>query len=325
MTKTKTGLLSPPASAPSSHKISGKTSGKITDDRSRQTQGMLLMVGGMAILPMLDACAKWLGQTMPATEVSAGRFLVQMTLLLPFLYALGYRLSWRSFSLTEAARGFCLAIATWLFFVALKSLPMAEAISIFFIEPLLLTIMAALFLGERIRIRRISAIIVGFCGAVIVIQPSFDIFGWPTLLPLGTAFFFALYMIITRIVAQVTHPIESQISMSAFALLVVILLALFNQQIGLETQNWHMPTITEFLVILLLGAVATTGHIMVVFALQRADAGLLAPFQYLEVVAASILGYFIFHDVPKDTTIIGVSIIIASGLYLIHRERQANA
>ena len=290
----------------------------------RQTQGMLLMVAGMAILPMLDACAKWLGQTLPATQVSAGRFIVQMALLLPVLYALGYRLSARSFSFAQAARGFCLAIATWLFFVALKSLPMAEAISIFFIEPMILTILAALFLGERIRFRRIAAIILGFCGAIIVIQPSFDIFGWPALLPLGTAFFFALYMLITRAVAQDNQPIELQISMSVYALITVIILALFNQQIGLETQSWQMPNLFEFLVMLLLGAVATTGHLMVVFALQRADAGLLAPFQYLEVVTASLLGYLIFQDVPQNTTIIGVTIIIGAGLYLIHRERQVS-
>ena len=290
----------------------------------KQTQGILLMVAGMAVLPMLDACAKWLGQTLPATQVSAGRFILQMGLLLPFLYALGYRVTRRSFSFAQAARGFCLAIATWLFFVALKSLPMAEAISIFFIEPMVLTILAALFLGERIRFRRIAAIVFGFCGAIIVIQPSFDIFGWPALLPLGTAFFFALYMLITRAVAQDNQPIELQISMSVYALLTVIILALFNQQIGLETQDWRMLNLTEFLVMLLLGAVATTGHLMVVFALQRADAGLLAPFQYLEVVTASFLGYLIFQDVPQDTTIAGVTIIICAGLYLIHRERQSS-
>ena len=290
----------------------------------KQTQGILLMVAGMVILPALDACAKWLGQTLPATQVSAGRFILQMALLLPFLYALGYRVTRRSFSLAQAARGFCLAIATWLFFVALKSLPMAEAISIFFIEPMILTILAALFLGERIRFRRITAIIFGFCGAIIVIQPSFDIFGWPALLPLGTAFFFALYMLITRAVAQDSQPIELQISMSVYALLTVIILALFNQQIGLETQEWRMLTLSEFLVMLLLGVVATTGHLLVVFALQRADAGLLAPFQYLEVVTASFLGYLIFQDVPQDTTIAGVTIIICAGLYLIHRERQSS-
>ena len=287
------------------------------------TQGMLLMVGGMAILPMLDACAKWLGQSLPASEVSAGRFLIQMSLLTPLFYLMGYRLRLASFSLYEAARGFCLAMATWLFFVALKSLPMAEAISIFFIEPMILTILAALILGERIRIRRIIAIITGFMGAVIVIQPSFDIFGWPALLPLGTAFFFALYMIITRVVAQAKHPIEAQISMSFFALITIFILAGINDYTAMEAGGWRMPTALECGVLCILGLVATTGHLMVVFALQRADAGLLAPFQYLEVVTASLLGYLIFGDIPSQTTIFGVTIIIGSGLYLIHRERLA--
>ena len=290
-----------------------------------QTRGMLLMVCAMIILPMLDASAKWLGQTLPATEVSAGRFIIQMSLLAPLYYAMGQKIRMTSFSTSEAARGFCLAIATWLFFVALKTLPMAEAISIFFIEPMILTILAALLLGERIRARRITAVIVGFIGAIIVIQPSFDIFGWPALLPLGTAFFFALYMIITRVVAQAKHPIESQVSMSAFALLTILILAAFNDFTGLESRSWRLPDLTEFGVLLTLGFFATSGHLMVVFALQRADAGLLAPFQYLEVVTASLLGYVIFQDIPKNTTILGVSIIIGSGLYLIHRERQTAA
>ena len=290
-----------------------------------QTRGMLLMVCAMIILPMLDASAKWLGQTLPATEVSAGRFIIQMSLLAPLYYVMGQKIRLTSFSGSEAARGFCLAIATWLFFVALKTLPMAEAISIFFIEPMILTILAALLLGERIRARRITAVIVGFIGAIIVIQPSFDIFGWPALLPLGTAFFFALYMIITRVVAQAKHPIESQVSMSAFALLTILILAALNDFTGLESRSWRLPDLTEFCVLLTLGFFATSGHLMVVFALQRADAGLLAPFQYLEVVTASLLGYVIFQDIPKNTTILGVSIIIGSGLYLIHRERQTAA
>ena len=282
------------------------------------------MVCGMAILPALDACAKWLGQTLPASQVSAGRFLIQMSLLLPLLWYLGYRITKHSFSRGEAARGFCLAMATWLFFLALKSLPMAEAISIFFIEPMVLTLLAWVILGEQIRIRRISAIIVGFAGAIIVIQPSFDIFGWPALLPLGTAFFFALYMIITRVIAQKKHPVESQISMSAYALITIVILAMLNSVTGIETLSWRIPTMTEAGIMILLGLVATTGHLMVVFALQRADAGLLAPFQYLEVVTASLLGYAIFGDIPSNTTIAGVTIIIGSGLYLISRERKAS-
>lgn len=288
------------------------------------TAGMLLMIAGMAILPGLDACAKWLGQTLPASQVSAGRFLIQMGLLTPILYVMGRRLYWHLFSASELARGILLALATWLFFLALKSLPMAEAISIFFVEPMILTLLAAVMLGEKIRRRRITAIIIGFCGAIIVIQPSFDLFGWPALLPLGTAFTFALYMIITRKVAQQKHPVEAQIAMSFYALLTITILSLFNQATGIEATLWRLPNQTEILVIILLGTIATAGHLMVVFALQRADAGMLAPFQYLEVVVASLLGFLIFGDVPKTSTIFGVAIIIGSGLYLIHRERLAD-
>ena len=286
--------------------------------------GIFLMIAAMLLLPGLDACAKWLGMHMPASEISAARFGMQMILLLPALLFMGLRLSWASFSTYEAARGICLAVATWLFFISLKTLPMAEAISIFFVEPMILTLLGALLLKELIRIRRILAILVGFLGALIVIQPSFEIFGWPALLPLGAAFTFAIYMIITRIVAQAKHPIEAQFSMSFFALLTVLSLAIINQIIGFETMAWRMPNLTEAGVIILLGLIATTGHLMIVFALRYADAGLLAPFQYAEILNAAFLGYLIFGDIPKDTTFLGASLIIGSGLYLIHRERLAN-
>lgn len=286
--------------------------------------GIFLMIAAMLLLPGLDACAKWLGMRMPASEISAARFGMQIILLLPALLFMGLRLNWASFSKYEAARGICLAVATWLFFISLKTLPMAEAISIFFVEPMILTLLGALLLKELIRIRRILAILVGFLGALIVIQPSFEIFGWPALLPLGAAFTFAIYMIITRIVAQAKHPIEAQFSMSFFALLTVLSLAIINQIIGFETMAWRMPNLTETGVIILLGLIATTGHLMIVFALRYADAGLLAPFQYAEILNAAFLGYLIFGDIPKDTTFLGASLIIGSGLYLIHRERLAN-
>ena len=286
--------------------------------------GIFLMIAAMLLLPGLDACAKWLGMRMQASEISAARFGMQMILLLPALLLMGLKLRLSSFSKYEAARGICLAVATWLFFISLKTLPMAEAISIFFVEPMILTLLGALLLKELIRIRRILAILVGFLGALIVIQPSFEIFGWPALLPLGAAFTFAIYMIITRIVAQAKHPIEAQFSMSFFALLTVLGLALINQILGFEASSWRVPNLTEFGVIALLGIIATTGHLMIVFALRYADAGLLAPFQYAEILNAAFLGYLIFGDIPKDTTFLGASLIIGSGLYLIHRERLAN-
>ena len=287
--------------------------------------GIILMVSAMLLLPGLDACAKWLGAGLPASQVSAARFTMQMLLLLPLLYIWRLTPQRSSFSVAQIIRGVCLALATWLFFISLKTLPMAEAIAIFFVEPMILTIFGALFLGEVIRIRRIIAVLFGFVGALIVIQPSFALFGWPALLPLGTAIVFALYMIVTRKVAQNTHPIEAQFAMSFYAVATIFVLSGLNHLTGLESAGWRWPNMTELGVIILLGVIATTGHVMIVFALQKADAGLLAPFQYMEILGATLLGYLIFGDIPKDTTIIGASIIIGSGLYLIHRERRAGA
>ena len=108
----------------------------------------------------------------------------------------------------QFARGVLLAIATVCFFAALQHLPLAEAITIYFVQPLILTAISALFLGEKLRLRRITAIAIGLVGVIIILQPSLIIFGWPALLPLITAIAMACYVALTRRLAGQVHPIK---------------------------------------------------------------------------------------------------------------------
>ncbi len=170
---------------------------------------MALMIIAMLVVPTMDAIAKWLSASVSAGQVVWYRFAFQTLLLLPFFLAARGRFILGDMPV-HAARGGLMVFGTVVFFTALKHMPIADAIAIFFVEPLILTLMAALVLGEKIGWRRLTAVIVGFVGALIVIRPNFEAFGWPALLPLAAATTFSVYLIITRTLSQREDPIPMQ-------------------------------------------------------------------------------------------------------------------
>jgi len=285
--------------------------------------GILQLCFAMLLVPVLDVFAKLLGQSLNPVEVTLMRFLMQIMLMAPLvIWARLWHIPDGTFWL-QFARGVLLAIATACFFGALQHLPMAEAISIYFAQPLILTTISALFLGEVIRQRRIIAIIIGLVGVLVILQPSLVIFGWPALLPLATACAMAGYVAITRRLAGIAHPYQMQFMVGLTASFVLGCTLVVGEGLGVESLAFIMPNAIEFQWIIYMGLVATVGHIFIVWATTNAPASVLAPFQYLEIVSTVILGYAVFGDIPAPSTVLGVFIIIASGVYLFHRERVA--
>lgn len=280
-----------------------------------------MMIIAMLILPGIDAIAKWLSASIPSGQVTWSRFFFQILLMYPlFLRTQGKWLT--STMLLHAARGGLIAFATLLFFSGLKYLPIADAISIFFIEPLLVTLLSAVLLGESVGWRRLSAIAIGFVGALIIIRPAFETFGWPVLLPAGTALCFSFYIILTRTLVRSEHPVRLQFFTGVFGCLImsVALVCGAFTDIGVLQSVWPEPS--HWILLAGLGLIATVGHFLVVHAFRRAPVGVLAPFQYVEIVGATILGLLIFDDFPDLTTWLGVAIIAASGIYVFHRESK---
>ena len=271
--------------------------------QSNHALGALQLCAGMLIIPFLDVFAKLLGVTHGPFEITFWRFFMQTVLMLPFVVMLRLWSVPAGTLVLQAVRGLLLASATVFFFAALQHLPMAEAIAIFFVQPMILTLLSVVLLGEKLRARRISAILVGLAGTIIIVQPSVLIFGWAAVLPLGSALSMALYMVLTRRLSNDVNPYQMQFLGSVAAMA-----ALTWQETG-----WVIG----------MGIAATLGHAFIVLAAGKAPANLLAPFQYVEIIGATILGYLVFGDIPANSTVLGVGIIIASGLYLFHRERVA--
>jgi len=282
---------------------------------------MAMMITAMLMLPGLDAIAKWLSGSVSSGQVTWSRFFFQIIFMTPLL--LRTRGPWFSpVLLLHGARGFLIAAATLLFFSGLKYLPIADAISIFFIEPLLVTLLSAVFLGESIGWRRISAISIGFIGALIIIRPTFSEVGWPVMFPVGTAFCFSFYILLTRKLVKTEDPIRLQFFAGIFGFLVMTAALYFGTSNNVEILTAIWPTKFEWMLLFGLGLIATIGHLLVVHAFRRAPVGVLAPFQYVEIIGATLLGLLIFDDFPDAVTWLGISIIVGSGIYVFHRESR---
>lgn len=278
------------------------------------------MALAMLMIPAIDVFAKLLGQTMSPGQVVWFRFFVQSLLITPIILYLG---EWRVSPGTvkvQIARGVLIAAATLFFFAALNYLSIAAAIAIFFIEPMILTILSVIFLGETIRMRRIFAILAGFVGALIVIRPSFAAVGLPALLPLATAVCFAFYVMLTRTLTERVNPFQMQWMVGLSALTVMSLALVLGEFSGIDVFRASLPEGIEIAWVFSLGLIATVGHLMLVLAVRDAPTSLLAPFQYLEIIGATVFGYLVFDNIPDLETILGVAVIVASGLYLFHRE-----
>lgn len=287
-------------------------------------QGVILIVAAMLILPSIDAIAKGLSGSISAGEVAWVRHVLQTLFLLPFVLRDG---SWRvgPHFWSHVARGVLMATVTVVFFAALIVMPLADAISIFFLSPLILTLLSAVFLGERVGWRRISAICVGLAGSLVVIRPSYTAFGATALLPIAAAFGFALYMLLTRKLARggsVADAIGMQFYVGVFGGLALTPVLIIGPATGIPALAVAMPSGIEWGMLLLLGVIATGGHILVVLAARRIGAAQIAPFQYLEIVGATTLGFVFFGDFPDPLTWLGIAIIVSAGLYVYFRERR---
>jgi drug/metabolite transporter (DMT)-like permease len=288
--------------------------------------GVLLMGAGAMIAPGIDVFAKLVPHEIPVAQVTAARFIMQSSLLLPIAAYLAvlHRPDRREIAM-HLLRASLIMVATGLFFTALRAMPIADAIAVFFVEPFMLTLLGAWILKETVGPRRIIACVVGFIGALFVIQPSFANTGPVALLPLGTAACFAVYMILTRQMAQKMHPLAMQSYTALAAVAISVPILFLANGSGIEGLDPAWPSAFAIQMMIGGGVMATAAHLLISFAMAQAPASTLAPLQYLEIVTATIFGFLIFNDVPTPSTLLGVSIIISSGLYVLARERKANA
>lgn len=277
----------------------------------------------MLMVPVMDIIAKYLSADLPPLEVTFGRFFFQFLICLVLALVTGRITRLRGQQpVINYLRGIFLAAASLCFFTAVKFMSVATAISIFFVEPMVLTILAALILKEQVGIRRIGAILVGLLGAIIILRPNLAEIGLVSLLPVATAFLFSFYLLLNRLYPVTDGLLTIQFSAGLSGSLLLGGALLIGNLAGLDGVAFVMPTANQGGLLALIGLISFAAHGLVVAAFQRGTASLLAPLQYIEIVSATLFGYLVFADFPDGPTWVGIALIIGSGLYIAHRERK---
>ncbi|MCQ0987327.1 DMT family transporter [Jiella marina] len=294
---------------------------------SEMLRGIAIMVLAAGVIPLLDVCGKMLvtDHDISPGEVALSRQFLQTVMILPVILAtegvVGLRTTRPGLNML---RGLLLSVAAVAFFGALRFMPLADAVAVFMVEPLIVTVLSAVFLKETIGFRRIAAVCVGFVGAIIIIRPSYAVFGAASLLPLFTALLVAAYFILSRKVSRGTSPSAMMVHAGAAGTVALVIAMAIGHPLGMEELRFTWPDSgATWVLILLAGGIGTLGHLFFVMAYRLAPASVLAPFGYLEIVSAIGFGYLFFGDLPDMLKFVGIAIIVGSGLFVYLRERRA--
>lgn len=278
-----------------------------------------LMVVALVFFSALDASAKYLTTRtgLPVTEIVWARFIGQFLLLLVFVPLLGFMSVGRLFMTSrlglQLLRSLLMVATTAFNFMALRYLRLDQTITIVFLAPLVVALLAGPLLGEWVGWRRFLAIIVGFAGVLVVVHPGVATLHFAIAYSFMAMLAYALFMLLTRYMAHFDPPLVT-LFYSMFAG------ALFGAPFAIH--DWVTPPdALSWVLLVLLGVLGGAGHYLFIHAYRLAPASVIAPFLYLQLLTMVAFGYAVFGDVPDAWTLAGSAIIVASGVYLFHRER----
>ncbi|MEH6445960.1 MAG: DMT family transporter, partial [Oceanospirillaceae bacterium] len=197
----------------------------------------------------------------------------------------------------------------------------ANAIALFFVEPLLLMLLSSIILKEKSSPLRYLLAFIGLVGAMVVIRPNWELYGWPAILPICCALCFAIYLLIIRSTRSQVSTTQAQAYISLAGTVILGAVLYLGQGFDIPVLKWNSIESSNYSLILLLGFFATLTHWLMGKAFTLNQANILAPFRYLEIISATALGYLIFNDIPDLMTWLGTAIILSSGLMLMRLQR----
>lgn len=274
--------------------------------------GIAWMLATMFWFVTLDSTAKYLMQSYPVPQVIWARFFFHVIFVVLLMgRQLGIQVRSASFR-HQCLRSLFMFTTTTLFFVGISFLPLTTASTIMFMAPVILTILSIPLLGEKVGPRRWAGIAIGFAGAVLVMRPGSDGIQLSILILLGAAFTHAMYQVFTRKLGTRDRPMTSLFYTGITGALVMSAVAPFY---------WQPVAAFDWLLFVFAGVAGGIGHLCLIRAFRHAPASVVAPFSYSSLLWATAFGYLLFDDLPDAWTLSGATLIIASGLYIFHREQ----
>ncbi|GAB4365180.1 MAG: DMT family transporter [Kiloniellaceae bacterium] len=293
--------------------MSQTTTGSASEERIAFGIGCALV--GLFGMALMDACAKFLGGGYAVSQIILARNGIGVLAILAYVVVAGgglatLRLRRPGLMVLRTAVNLS---AAFLFFTGLRYLPLADAFAIAFAAPLFITALSVPVLGEHVGIRRWAAVIAGFIGVLLVVQPGTESFRVEALLPLGAALSYALAMLIGR---KMTREMPTAAIMFWPSLGAVLVTAV------MMPAQWQTPTLPDAGLFVFMGIIGTGGMALITQGYRHAPAAVIAPFDYSVLVWGVIIGWLVWRDIPAPNVWAGAAILIASGLYILHRETR---
>ena len=280
--------------------------------QDRNLLGIGIAVFGWLTLACMDAGSKILTASYPVVQILWFRYLLLIVVAWWLVRRLGgsvnLRPSWLQFS-----RGLLLVLEMGLIVYAFSQMGLADVQAILAVTPLLVTALSVPLLGERVGVRRWSAVGVAFIGMLVILRPGLGVMQPVTVLVLLAALMWSLYLILTRLAGRTAPPEVSLFWLAVTGLAVLSAVVPFF---------WRVPTnATDWALLFLVAVLGIIGHFCLIKAFQMAEASVLQPYTYAGLIGSIVVGYVVFGDFPDLPTLVGALIIVASGLYVFTRER----
>ena len=294
--------------------------------------GIVIYIFTLMSFAAMEALAKFLSDNFSITQIVWARYSFHFLLVLlavMLIRLLGYNsgLRYPKLILVQVLRSIALLLMTYFFFTSLSILTLAEATIILFFSPLITVTLSPLLLKEKVPHSSWLAVIIGFLGMVIVINPTNilnykDIdFIWFTGIIYGIAgaLFYSLYQIGTRVLAPVESPLTSLIFSCLAGLIGTTILILLDYDLSSSLNVWKNPSIYEWILLATVGLFGALGQFLILGAYSKAKAVTLAPISYTHIIWATIFGYIIFYSLPNLQTLLGAILIVSSGIYTFRK------
>ena len=279
----------------------------------RPFKGIALILASTVFLGVSDVTAKYLSATLPSIEIAWIRFTVVAVIMVPAMMPGSPLFALPTDRLRlQLLRGLTVLASSLFFISGLRFLPIAEASATGFVAPLFVTALSIVFLGEKVGLRRWIATAVGLVGVFIILRPGFGAFHPAAFFPIVSALAWACTLIMTRMMSGT----ERAVTVMAYSSIVGVCILTAMVPFVWVAPSWH-----DIMLGIFIGVASTAGQWIVVLAFRYADASVLAPFSYMQLLWVSILGFLVFGELPDVWTVTGAAFIVASGLYTAHRER----
>ncbi len=297
-------------------------------------QGAAILVFGLFLFSMQDIIIKFFSDQYSVLQIVFIRGLVSMAVIV-----LAIKLLWPGVALISSrpqaaiARGLFGFTSYLAYYLAVAAMPLAEVVAIVFTMPLFVTAMSALVLGEKVGIRRWSAVFIGFLGVLVILSPSGEFNALAVALAFTASITYAIQTTITRFLSSHDWPLTLAFNsilvftcasglLSLLLLGGVINVASEHASLAFFSREWVMPETPHLALMLFLGVNGAAGFYCLSKAYCSSEASAIAPFEYTYIIWAIVFGYLFWNEVPGATTIIGVIILVSSSLYIWYRERQ---